>query len=126
MIAVTIDSGDVAADLEKAKKIEITSCKRVGKFRHNHARPILVAFSMHDDKEALLSCKRKLPVGVYTNKEYPLHTKGNCDRLMPIFKLAKSLPHYHDKCRMDNDKLIIKSMAYKVDDIPNLPVDLAG
>ena len=45
MIAVTIDSGDAEADLAKAKGIEITSCNRMGKFRHNSARPISVTFS---------------------------------------------------------------------------------
>ena len=44
MIATTIDSGDTNKDLESAKKIEITCCSRVGKFRHNRARPISVTF----------------------------------------------------------------------------------
>ena len=45
MIAVTIDSGDADADLVKAKGIEITSCTRIGRFRHNIARTISVTFS---------------------------------------------------------------------------------
>ena len=77
MTATTIDSGDSNADLEAPKNIEITCCSRVGKFRHNRVTPISVTFMKRDDKEALLSCKRKLPNGVYANKEYPLHVKQN-------------------------------------------------
>ena len=36
------------------------------------------------------------------------------------------MPHYHDKCRMDNDRLIVNGTAYKVDNIAKLPVDLAA
>ena len=79
IIVVTIDSGDTAADLEKAKGIEITSCNRVGKFRHNQSRPISVTFSTRDDKETLLSCKKKLPTGVYANEEFPVYIKQNHD-----------------------------------------------
>ena len=75
MIAGTIDSEDAEADLEMAKGIEITSCSRVGKFRHNSARPISVTFSTRDDKESFLSCKKKLPEGIFANEEFPIHIK---------------------------------------------------
>ena len=52
MIATTINSGNMEADLAKAKDIDITSCMRVGKFRHNNTRPISVTFSTCDDKES--------------------------------------------------------------------------
>ena len=68
MIAITIDSGDKQADLESAKKVEITGCSRVGKYRHNRARPISVTFRLCDDKELFHSCKCK-PAGIYANEE---------------------------------------------------------
>ena len=75
MTALTIDSGDANEDLMKAKAIEITSCSRVGQFRHNFTRPISIKFSTRDDKEAFLSCKRKLPDRIYVNEELPPHIK---------------------------------------------------
>ena len=75
MIAVTINSGNAAQDLETAKSIEITDCKQLGKYRNNYARPISVTFAIRDDKELFLSNKRKLPNGIYANEEYPLHIK---------------------------------------------------
>ena len=126
MIAITIDSGDAAADLETAKNVEMLCCSRVGKFRHNCACPISVTFSKRDDKEVLLSCKHKLPTGVYTNEEYPLHVKCNRDKLCPILRLAKSIPHYREKSRLEDNHLVINCTRCRIDDIPNLPTDLAA
>ena len=107
MIATTIDSGDVTADLEAAKKVEITGCSKVEKFRHNRARPISVTFKLRDDKELFLSCKHKLPAGIYANEEYPIHVKRTQDKLLPILRLVKTIPAYHEKSRLDGDKLVI-------------------
>ena len=75
MIAVTIDSGDREDDLTKAKEIDITSCNRVGRYKHNVARPISLTFATRDDKESFLSSKRKLPSDIFANEELPLHIK---------------------------------------------------
>ena len=45
---------------------------------------------------------------------------------MPIYRLAKSIPHYHNKCRLSNDKLIINGIAYQIEDLSKLPADLAA
>ena len=126
MIAVTIDSGDADADLVKAKGIEITSCTRIGRFRHKIARPISVTFSTQDDKQSFLSCKRKLSTGIFANKELPPHIKRRRDHLMSIYRLTKSIPHYCEKCRLNNDKLIINGNSYQIEDISKLPADLAA
>ena len=75
MIAETIQSGNAMQDIETTKAIDIVSCKRVGKYRHNFPRSISVTFAKRDDKESFLSNKRQLPVGIFANEEYPLHIK---------------------------------------------------
>ena len=75
MIAVTINSGNAVQDLETAKGIEIIDCKRLGKYRNNHSRPISITFATRDDKEMFLSNKRTLPDSIYTNEEFPIHIK---------------------------------------------------
>ena len=92
MIVETIQSGNAMQDLETVKAINIVSCKRVSKYRHNFLRSISVTFAKRDDKESFLSNKRQLPMGIFANEEYPLHIKQNWDRLHPILRLAKSLP----------------------------------
>ena len=125
MIAITIDSGDKLANLETAKKVEITGCSRVDKYRHNKTRPISVMFKLRDDKELFLSCKRKLPAGIYANEEYPIHIKRTHNRLLPILRLAKSQPEYQEKSRLDGDLLLINGTRYTIDDLDRLPPDIA-
>ena len=45
---------------------------------------------------------------------------------MPIYRLAKSIPHYRDKCGLSNDKLIISGTAYQIEDLSKLPADLTA
>ena len=126
MITTTIDSGDKQTDLETAKKVEITGCSRVGKYRHNRTRPISVMFKLRDDKELFLSCKCKLPVGIYANEEYPIHIKRTRDRLLPILRLAKSHTEYREKSRLDGDTLLINGTRYTIDDLDRLLPDIAA
>ena len=44
----------------------------------------------------------------------------------PILRLARSIPHYADKSKLIQDRLIINDMTYKVEDIPALPNDLVA
>ena len=69
MIAASIQSGNSSEDLETAKKVEITSCGRVGKYRHNYPQPITLTFARQDDKENFLSNKCNLPAGVFANED---------------------------------------------------------
>ena len=126
MIAATYATGNSENDLYEAQKVDITNCNRVGKFRHNYSRPISITFAKRDDKDIFLANKKRLPDGIYANEEYPLHIKRNRDRLCPILQLAKSIPHYANKCKLIQDRLVINGITYKVDDIPNLPSDLAA
>ena len=57
MIAATLASGNSKNDLNMAQKVDITSCNRVGKFRHNYSRLISITFTKRDDKELFLSDK---------------------------------------------------------------------
>ena len=81
MIAATIASGNSEDDQNMAQKVNITSCNRVGKFRHNYSRPISITFAKRDDNELFLSNKKHLPEKIFANEEYPVHIKHNRDRL---------------------------------------------
>ena len=47
------------------------------------------------------------------------------DKLLPILKLAKSLPAYCKKSRLDGDKLLINGTRYSVDELDRLPAEIA-
>ena len=107
------------------KNIEITNCKRIGRYKIGRSRPISVTFHNKADKQRLLENRRNLPMGIYVNEEFPLEIKRNRDTLRPILKLAKSLPEYRDKSKLVDDKLIINGSIYTVHNLQQLPTDLA-
>ena len=117
---------DVSTTLETARKVQITCCNRVGCYQVNKPRPISITFECREDKVNLLQSKCNLPVGVFVNEEYPSHMKKNHDVLRPILKLAKGLPDYRERTKLQGDKLIINGIPYGVNDLHQLPVELAA
>ena len=112
--------------MNTAKNIDITYCSRVGKSRPGQNRPISVSLGHKEDKEKLMSIKTKLPQGIYMNNEYPIHIKRAKDTLCPILHLVKSLPSYQDKSKIEGDHLVIDGIKYGLQDLHNLPAELAG
>ena len=123
-IAVAM-GGDASTTLETARKVQITCCNRVGHYQVNKPRPISVTFEHKEDKINLLQSKHNLPSRVFMNEEYPTHMKKNCDVLRPILKLAKGLPDYRERTKLQGDKLIINGIPSGVNDLHQLPVELA-
>ena len=56
---------------KRAENTNIAYCTRVGKYRPNQSRPILVTFQNREDKDQLMLGKSNLPPGLYVNHEYP-------------------------------------------------------
>ena len=73
-----------------------------------------------------MSGKSNLPPGLYVNHEYPPYIKRNRDRLRPILHLAKNSQKYKDKCRLENDILVLNGNRYTIDDIATLPEEVAA
>ena len=67
-----------------------------------------------------------LPTGVYVNEEYPVSMKRNCDILRLILRLAKTLPEFREKSKLQGDKLIISGTYYSVNDLALLRQELAA
>ena len=72
-----------------------------------------------------MSIKNKLPQGIYINNEYSMHVKRIRDSLRPILQLAKSLPEYREKSKLEGDHLVINGIKYRREDLLKLPSDLA-
>ena len=108
-----------------AQNTEITYCMRIGRYCTGFCRPISVTFQCQEDKEILMSGKSNLPPGLYVNHEYPPYIKCNRDRLRPILCLAKHSQKYKDKCRLENDILVLDGNRYTIDDIATLPEEVA-
>ena len=68
-----------------------------------------------------MSGKSNLSPCLCVNHEYSPHVKKNRDRLRPILCLAKNSSMYKDKCRMENDIIILNGTRYTINDIAKLP-----
>ena len=110
--------------MELAKQLEIRSCKRVGKYIKDRARPISAEFVRRDDVDHILSNKSNLKKGIFAEKEYPQEIEKKRKILRPIYTAAKNSRKYKKQCRMENDLLVIKAKRYGVEDIQTLPKSL--
>ena len=70
--------------------------------------------------------KRKLPKGLYVDREYNAEVEKECRILKPILRKAKQLDDYHSKSRLDGNQLIIKGRSYTTHDLNQLPESLSG
>ena len=102
---------------QEASKVEISCWSRVGRYKLGWPQPISVTFHKKEDKQKLITNKNNLPNGIFVNEEFLLHIKRNRDILRPILRLAKSLPEYRTKCKLENDRLIINGINYTENDL---------
>ena len=107
-----------------AKKLEIRSCKRLGRYIQGKSRPISAEFLRKDDVDYILSNKTNLQSGIYADKEYPLDIEKKRKILRPIYTAAKQSKKYKKCCRMENDQVVIKGKHYGIDDMDKLPKSL--
>ena len=107
-------------NIEVSNNTKIAYCTRVDRYWPGRYRPISVTFQRQEDKDTLMSGKSNLPPGLYVNHEYPPLIKRNRDQLHPILRLAKSTQKYKDKCRLENDTLVLDGNRYSINDIPTL------
>ena len=110
--------------LEIARNIPISSTSRISKYNSLRSRSLRVSFSCKADADLLLEWKKKLPEGVFVDREYSEKDEKEQKLLRPILKSARKLPHYRGKCKIDGTDLVIKGKKYNRKTLTNLPEDL--
>ena len=106
-IAHTVDEDKSRKRLKIARGISINGVKHLGRYRDGQTRPISVSFDKQSRVETLFRNKKHLPKGVYKDREYTEETEKKRKILRPILRLAKSLPHYKGKSKIEDDALIM-------------------
>ena len=110
--------------LKIAKRLEIRSCKRLGKYNKERPRPLSVELLRKEDVEYILANKPKLRKGIYADREYPIEIERKRKILRPILTAAKKQKKYRKRCKMERDELVIKGKHYNVNTINTLPKSL--
>ena len=89
-VLATVTEGETAEDRkESAKKTPIDSIECMGKYKPNRPRPVKVKFTNKTDVSCLFKNGKKLPDGVFIDREYSKVTEKERRILRPIVKAGK-------------------------------------
>ena len=106
-----------------AGQTSIETVERMGKYNPMRTRPVKVKFSEKKDVDDLFKNRKKLPKGIYIDKEYSKSTEKECRLLRPVIKAARRLDKYKGVCHL-GPQLVIEGKCYHCHNIHNLPEDL--
>ena len=109
---------------EKARKMEIRKCKRIGKFNQERSRPISVEFLSRQDLTYVLTNRSWLREGVYVEREYRLETERKRKLLHPIVKASKNLRDFKGKVHLKDDTVVVRGKTITTRTLHKLPEEL--
>ena len=93
-IANTMDGEDYDAKKSLAGQTSIDSVERVGKYNPLRIRPVKVKFREKKDVDNLFKNRKKLPRGVYIDKEYSRTTEKERRLLRPVLNIGRKMGKY--------------------------------
>ena len=107
-----------------ASQTSIESVERLGKYNPMRIRPVKVKFSEKRDVDNLFKNRKKLPKGIFIDKEYSKSTEKERRLLRPVIKAARRLDKYKGVCQLEGPQLVIEGKCYHRQNIHTLPEDL--
>ena len=120
----TMTGEDYETKKTKAAKTSIDTVERVGKYNPLRVRPVKVKFREKEDVDNLFKNRKKLPKGIYIDKEYSYTTEKERRLVRPILRAARRIDKYKGKVRMEGPHLVIDSKHYHRLNLHTLPEDL--
>ena len=123
-MSLTMNGADEEEKKENASKTSIECVERLGKYNPLRARPVKVMFGKKSDADHILKNRKKLPNGIFVDKEYSKATDRERRLLRPIIKAARKSDNYKGLCRLDGPHLVIDGIRYNRDNLHTLPADL--
>ena len=107
-----------------AGQTSMETVERMGKYNLMRTRPVKVKFSEKKDVDYLFKNRKKLPKGIYIDKEYSKSTEKECRLLRPMIKAARRLNKYKGVCHLEGPQLVIEGKRYHRHNIHTLPEDI--
>ena len=109
---------------KSAGDTSIEPVERMGKYNPLRTRPVKVKFSDKRDVNNLFKNRKKLPKGIYVDKEYSKATEKERRLLRPVIKATRRIDKYKGAYHLDGPQLIIEGKRYHRQNIHTLPDDL--
>ena len=103
-MSLTMPGADEEEKKSNASKTSIEYVERLGKYNPLRARPVKVSFGNKSDADYVLKQRKKLPKGVFVDKEYSKATEHERRLLHPIIKATRRLENYKGLCRLDGSQ----------------------
>ena len=123
-IANTMQGESEEDKKNSAGQTSIESVERLGKYDPLRTRPVKVKFSDKKDVDNLFKSRKKLPKGIYIDKEYSKSTEKERRLLRPVIKAARRMDKYKGACHLEGPQLVIEGKRYHCQNIHTLPEDL--
>ena len=125
-VLTNVTEGVTAEDRkEAAKKTPIDSIERMGKYKPNRTRPVKVKFTNKTDVSCLFKNRKKLPDGVFIDREYSKAMEKERRVLRPIVKAARKIEEYKGKCWLEGPYLKLDGKRYHRQNVHTLPEKLS-
>ena len=123
-IATTMEGDDFNTRKTLAGKTSIDTIERVGKYNPLRVRPVKVRFLEKKDVDHLFRNRKKLPKGVFIDKEYSQTTEKERRLVRPILRAARRMDKYKGKVQMEGPHLVVDGKHYHRQNLHTLPKDL--
>lgn len=120
-ISCTVVGSNYNERVYMAKKMAIRSCKRLGRYNRDRARPISCEFLHPEDVSYIIENRVYLNKGIFVDHEYPPEIERKRRILLPILRAARKHPDYRDNCKLENDELVINGRHFKTSTLNQLP-----
>ena len=125
-MAHTMPGEDMEERKTQAKCTSIDHVERLGRYNPQKTRPVKVKFTNKDDVDQVLRNRRKLPEGIYVEREYSRTTERERTMLRPVLKAARKMDKYYKKCRMEGAHVVLDGKHFYRENIHTLPPELAA
>ena len=123
-MSLTMAGVDEEEKKDDASKTSIECVEHLGKYNPLRARPVKVMFGNKSDADHVLKNRKKLPQGIFIDKEYSKAMERERRLLRPIIKAARRSENYKGLCRLDGPQLVIDGKRYNRENLHTLPDDL--
>ena len=125
-ISSTMPGEDADEQRTNAGCTSIDQVERIGRYNPLRSRPVKVKFTDKSDVDHLLKNKKKLPEGIYVDKEYSKTTEKERRLLCPVLKAARKMKKYQKKCWMEGSHVVLDGTYFYRENIHTLPPELAA
>ena len=109
---------------ENARDTSIESIEHMGRYNPLRTRPVKVKFTDKKDVDNLFKNRKKLPKGVFIDKEYSRATEKERRTLRPIIKAARRIDKFKGICKMEGPNFVLDGKKYHRQNLHTLPVEL--